>query len=134
MSIVLGTTSDAVRAQESLKLLNYGFQFYDAVQLYAKNQPVSTLKVWKGSQGTLKAGFASDFVVAVPKGYEQRLKVELVSQQPLIAPVAQGQVVGTLKVALDGKPYGEYPVTAIENVPVAGVFGRMIDAVRLWFN
>ena len=134
LSIVLGAASDGVRTQESLKLLNYGFQFYDAVQLYAKGQPVSNLKVWKGAQGTVKAGFANDFIVAVPKGYEQRLKAELVSQQPLIAPVTQGQVIATLKVSLDGKPYGEYPVTAIEAVPVAGVVGRMIDAVRLWFN
>ena len=134
LSIVLGTASDSVRTQESLKLLNYGFQFYDAVQLYAKNQPVSNLKVWKGSQGTVKAGFPNDFIVAVPKGYEQRLKAELVSQQPLMAPVSQGQVVATMKVSLDGKPYGEYPVMAIEAVPAAGMFGRMIDSVRLWFN
>ena len=134
LSIVLGTASDAVRAQESLKLLNYGFQFYDAVQLYAKNQPVSSLKVWKGAQGTVKAGFANDFMIAVPKGFEQRIAVELASQQPLMAPVTQGQTIGTLKISLDGKPYGEYPVTAIETVPVASIFGRMIDSVRLWFN
>ncbi len=134
LSIVLGTASDAVRAQESLKLLNYGFQFYDAVQLYAKNQPVSSLKVWKGAQSTVKAGFANDFMIAVPKGFEQRIAVELASQQPLMAPVTQGQTIGTLKISLDGKPYGEYPVTAIEAVPVASIFGRMIDSVRLWFN
>ena len=134
LSIVLGTASDAVRAQESLKLLNYGFQFYDAVQLYAKNQPVSSLKVWKGAQGTVKAGFANDFMIAVPKGFEQRIAVELASQQPLMAPVTQGQTIGTLKISLDGKPYGEYPVMAIETVPVASIFGRMIDSVRLWFN
>ncbi len=134
LSVVLGTQSDAVRAQESLKLLNFGFQFYDAVQLYAKNQPVSSLKVWKGSQSTVKAGFANDFQIAVPKGFEQRLTVELVSQQPLVAPVALGQTIGTLKVSLDGKPYGEYPLTAIEAVGSAGFFGRMIDAMRMWFN
>ena len=134
LSVVLGTQSDAVRAQESLKLLNFGFQFYDAVQLYAKNQAVSSLKVWKGSQSTVKAGFANDFQIAVPKGFEQRLTVELVSQQPLVAPVALGQAIGTLKVSLDGKPYGEYPLTAIEAVGSAGFFGRMIDAMRLWFN
>ncbi len=134
LSIVLGTTSDGVRAQESLKLLNFGFQFYDAVQLYAKNQTVSALKVWKGEKSVVNAGFANDFILAVPKGYAARLKVELVSQQPLIAPVGAGQVVATMKVSIDGKPYGEYPVAAIEAVPVAGAFGRMIDSVRLWFN
>ncbi len=134
LSIVLGASSDAVRAQESLKLLNYGFQFFDAVQLYAKDQMVSNLKIWKGSEKTVKAGFASDFILAVPKGLAPRVKAELVSRQPLIAPVAAGQVVGTMKVSVDDKPYGEYPVVAIEAVPVAGIFGRLIDSVRLWFN
>jgi D-alanyl-D-alanine carboxypeptidase (penicillin-binding protein 5/6) len=134
LSIVLGAASDSVRAQESLKLLNFGFQFYDAVQLYAKNQTVSSLKVWKGSESLVKAGFSNDFILAVPKGYAPRLKVEMLSQQPLVAPVTPGQVVATMKVSIDGKPFGDYPVLAIEGVPVAGIFGRMIDSVRLWFN
>jgi len=70
----------------------------------------------------------------VPKGYAPRLKSELVSQQPLMAPVSAGQVVATMKVSLDGKPFGEYPVVAITAVPVAGIFGRAIDTMRLWFN
>jgi len=134
LAIVLGAASDGVRAQESLKLLNFGFQFYDAVQLYAKQQAVSNLKVWKGSEATVKAGFNHDFILAVPKGFAPRLKAELVSQQPLIAPVSAGQMVGTMKVSLDGKPFGDYPVMAIEGVPVANIFGRAVDTVRLWFN
>ena len=132
--MVLGTASDSVRAQESLKLLNYGFQFYEAVRLYAKDQAVSSLKVWKGSSATVKAGFQNDFIISIPKGFASRLQTELLSQQPLMAPVAAGQPIGTLKVSLDGKPFGEYPVVAIEAVPVAGVFGRAIDTIRLWFN
>ena len=134
LSVVLGAASDGVRAQESLKLLNYGFQFYDAVQLYAKDQPVSNLKVWKGGSSTVKAGFQGDFILAVPKGFAPRLQTELVSQQPLMAPVSAGQNIATLKVSLDGKPYGEYPVVALEAVPVAGAIGRAIDSVRLWFK
>ena len=132
--VVLGAASAGVPAQESLKLLNYGFQFYDAVQLYAKDQPVSNLKVWKGGSSTVKAGFQGDFILAVPKGFAPRLQTELVSQQPLMAPVSAGQTIATLKVSLDGKPYGEYPVVALEAVPVAGAIGRAIDSVRLWFK
>ena len=134
LSIVLGTQSDKARAQESLKLLNYGFQFYDAVPLYVKDQVVSTLKVWKGKESTVKAGFTQDFIISVPKGFAPRLKSELVSKQPLMAPVSAGQVVATLRVTLDGKPYGDYPVLAIDAVPLAGIFGRAIDTMRLWFN
>ena len=134
LSIVLGAKSDSVRTQESLKLLNFGFQFYEAAQLYAKGQTVSSLKVWKGAEKVVKAGFTKDLVLAVPTGYAARIKADLVSQQPLIAPVAAGQVVGTMKVSLDGKPFGDYPVVAIEAVPVAGIFGRAIDSIRLLFN
>ena len=134
LSVVLGAPSDSVRAQESLKLLNYGFQFYDAVQVYAKNEAVSTLKVWKGTASSVKLGFVNDLVIAVPKGFGPKIRTELVSQQPLIAPVAQGQVLGTLKVSLDGKPFADYPVLALDAVPSAGIVGRMVDTVRLWFN
>jgi D-alanyl-D-alanine carboxypeptidase (penicillin-binding protein 5/6) len=134
LAVVLGTASDAARASESLKLLNWGFQFYDAVQLYTKGQPVSNMKVWKGQESKLNAGFNQDFIIAVPKGYANKVEAQFISQQPLLAPVGLGQKVGTLRVTVEGKPYGDYPVLALEAVPVAGVFGRMIDSIRLWFN
>jgi D-alanyl-D-alanine carboxypeptidase (penicillin-binding protein 5/6) len=134
LSVVLGTASDKVRAQESLKLLNYGFQFYEAVTLHRKGEAVSSLKVWKGREAVVKAGFTSDLVVAVPTGWSARLKAEFVPPKTLLAPLTQGLVLGTMKVSLDGKPYGEYPVLALEGVEEAGFFGRMVDSVRLWFN
>jgi len=133
-SIVLGAASDDARTQESLKLLNYGFQSYEAVRLYPKDQPVSSLRVWKGAVSTVKAGFQNDFIIAVPKGFSPRLKTELLSRQPLMAPIAAGQFVGTLKISLDDKPYGDFPVVAVEAVPIAGIFGRMIDTIRMRFN
>ncbi|WP_313952292.1 D-alanyl-D-alanine carboxypeptidase family protein [Accumulibacter sp.] len=134
LSVVLGAASSNARVQESLKLLNYGFQFYDGVQLYAKNDPVSSLKVWKGKEATVKIGFSEDLVIVVPKGFGPKIKTELISQQPLMAPVALGQTLATLKVSLDGKHYGDYPVLALEAVPTAGIVGRMIDTVRMWFQ
>ncbi len=134
ISVVLGTKSDAVRAQESLKLLNYGFQAYDAVKLYAKDEAVSNLPVWKGQAKTLKAGFTEDFIMVVPKGLGSHVKTELVANPTLVAPIAAGQKLGTLKVNIDDKPFGEYPVVALGDVPAAGIFGRAIDSMRLWFH
>jgi D-alanyl-D-alanine carboxypeptidase (penicillin-binding protein 5/6) len=132
LSVVLGANSDSGRAQESLKLLNYGFQFYDAIKLYGKDQPVSTLEVWKGATSRLKAGFQSDFYVTVPRGAQDQLKADLVSLQPLVAPISVGDKVGTVQLTLQGKPLGEYPVVALENVAIAGFFGRAWDSLRLW--
>jgi len=134
VSVVLGTDSDSARTQESLKLLNYGFQFYQSAKLYSKGQAVSTLEVWKGAESSVKAGFLSDFYVSAPRGQADQLKADLVSTQPLVAPISVGQKVGMVKVTLQGKLLGEYPVVALENVPVAGFFGRAWDGMRLWFK
>ena len=134
ISVVLGANSDATRTTESLKLLNWGFQFYESVPLAAKGQEVASLRVWKGAANQLKAGFTSDVAIAVPTGFAAKVSKEFVPQPRLVAPVLQGQQVGTLKVTIDGKPYGEYPVLALEKVELAGIFGRMIDTIRLWFN
>lgn len=134
LSVVLGASSDAARTSESLKLLNWGFLSYDALSLYTKGQAVSSLRVWKGAQNQVKAGFESDFIIAVPKGLGDKISVQLVSQQPLMAPVRAGQPIGTLKISVDGNIYGDYPVVALETVPVAGIVGRAFDTVKLWFN
>jgi D-alanyl-D-alanine carboxypeptidase (penicillin-binding protein 5/6) len=134
VSVVMGTASDAMRAQESQKLLNFGFQFFDAVRLYEKNQAVSRLRVWKGAENLVSAGFLEDFTLSLPKGMAGKVKASLESRQPLMAPVQAGQRIATLKLTLDDKPYGEYPVVALEAVPVAGMFGRAWDTMRLWFE
>jgi D-alanyl-D-alanine carboxypeptidase (penicillin-binding protein 5/6) len=134
LSVVLGTKSDSLRAQESQKLLNYGFQFFDSVRLYEKSQPVSTLRVWKGDRNEVKAGLPSDLFVVLPKGDAERIKAEFISRQPLVAPVSAGQPVGTVRLTLDGRPLGEHTAVALEGVPVAGMIGRLWDTMRLWFN
>ena len=134
ISVVLGAGSDAARAIESQKLLNYGFQFYDTVQLYQTGQPVSTLKVWKGATDSVPAGFVADQYITLPKGQAGKLKLTMEAIEPLIAPVSQGQRVGMVKVTLEDKPVGEYPLMALVNVEPAGFFGRLWGTVRLWFR
>ena len=132
LSVLLGSTSESARAQESQKLLNWGFRFFDSVKLYAAGDVVKSLEVWKGVAPAVKVGVKGDLVVTVPKGESDRLKAEFVSQQPLIAPFAQGQRVGALRVSFDGKPVGEYPLVALEAVAAAGFLGRAWDTLRLW--
>jgi D-alanyl-D-alanine carboxypeptidase (penicillin-binding protein 5/6) len=134
LSVLLGSTSEAARAQESQKLLNWGFQFFDSVKLHPAKQSVKAIEVWKGSGGEVKTGFKDDIVVTVPKGEAEKLKAELLTQQPLLAPVSEGQRVGTLRVTYDGKLLGEYPLVALETVAAAGLFGRAWDTLRLWIK
>ena len=134
VSVVLGASSEASRASESQKLLNYAFQFYDTPKLYDRDQAVSTVKVWKGNSNTVKAGFPYDLYMSIPKGANDRLKARVETQQPLLAPIAAGQKIGVLRIELDGKPYGEFPVVALEEVPLAGILGRGWDSLRLLFK
>jgi len=134
ISVVLGTVSDQVRAQESQKLLNWGFQNFDTVKLYAKGQPVATPEVWKGSQGQVKIGFTQDVYVTVPKGVADKMKPVLERKDPLVAPVAQNSKVGTLKMMVDGKALTELPVVALEQVNQASIIGRAWDSMRLWMK
>jgi D-alanyl-D-alanine carboxypeptidase (penicillin-binding protein 5/6) len=132
--VVIGAPSDSLRAQESQKLLNFGFQSYDGVRLYGKDQEVSRLKVWKGSARELSAGVAADLYVTVPKGTADKLQADLISLQPLVAPVAAGQRVATLRVSYGGRPLGEYPVVALEGIGIAGFFRRAWDGMALWLK
>ncbi len=132
--VLLGAESSNARASESQKLLNFGFQFYDTVRLYEKGQSIASLKVWKGRSDTLNAGFDRDLYFTLPKGQADKLKATLESQQPLVAPVAAGQRVGTMKITLDDKPLTEVPVVAIEKVELGNIFARGWDAMRLFFK
>lgn len=134
ISVVLGTESDSARTVESQKLLNYGFQFFDSARLYQKGQSIANLRVWKGSQSMLKAGFNQDMYVALPKGQQQRLKAEMTTTQPLLAPLSVGQKVGSVKFSLDGKVIAEQSLESLDNVRIANIFGRTWDAMRLWFK
>lgn len=134
ISVVLGTTSDQVRSQESLKLLNWGFLNFDTIKLYEKNQPIGTPEIWKGALSQIKIGFTSDIYVTLPKGSAARIKPQLERKDPLVAPIAINTTIGTMKIMIDGKPLAEFPVVALETVSQASIFGRAWDSIRLWLK
>ncbi|AOY91915.1 peptidase [Cupriavidus sp. USMAA2-4] len=134
ISIVIGTATDQIRTQESLKVLNYGFQFFDTLRLYDKGQVLATPEIYKGKSGTVKIGVQNETFVTVPKGIGGRLKPVLERQELLVAPIAAGQQVGTVKLMDGANKVAEFPVVALEDVPEAGFFGRLWDTIRLWFK
>ncbi len=134
LSVVLGATSETARANESQKLLNWGYTAYEGVKLFDAGKPVATPKVWKGKTGELKLGHTEPIVVAVPAGTAAQVKTEIARPEPLIAPFLQGQAVATLKITQGGQPLAEVPLVALEPVEEAGFFGRAWDAMRLWIK
>ncbi len=133
ISVVLGTNSDNLRISESQQLLNYGFKYFDALRLYQKDQAVAKLRIWKGADSQIEIGFRQDIFLSIPKGQIAQLKATMETYQPLIAPVGAGQQMGILKLTLGGQPYAEFPMVALQGVPLANVFSRGWDSIRLLF-
>ena len=134
ISVLIGAASDNLRATESQKLLNYGLQNFEAIQLYKKNQPVAEVRLWKGTENKVQVGFRSDLFITIPKGLRAELKATMETQQPIIAPISIGQKIGILKINVGGLPYTEFPLVALEPVPVANIFSRGWDSIRLLFQ
>ena len=134
LSIVLGASSENSRANESQKLLNWGYTAYEAVKLFDANQAVVSPVVWKGKDAVVKLGRLQAIVVAVPAGSASKLKTQVVRPDPLVAPFAKGQQVATLKVSNGEKILVDVPLVALEAVEQAGVLGRAWDALRLWIK
>ena len=134
LSIVLGAASENARANESQKLLNWGYTAYEVVKLFDANQPVAEPKVWKGKASTLALGQTHAIVVAVPAGTGAKLTTQISRPDPLVAPFAKGQQVGMLKISSAGQALTEVPLLALQGVEQAGVLGRAWDALRLWIK
>jgi D-alanyl-D-alanine carboxypeptidase (penicillin-binding protein 5/6) len=131
VSVLLGADSEAMRASESQKLLNYGFQFYESTLVYKKSQTVNTLRVYKGQDKTVAIALNKDFYLTLPKGDYARVKASMTSQQPLIAPIKAGQEIGKITFSLNGKIINEQKLVASKSVDSAGFFGRIIDSIKL---
>jgi D-alanyl-D-alanine carboxypeptidase (penicillin-binding protein 5/6) len=134
ISVVVGAETEGLRSSESQRLLNYGFQNFEVIPLYKRDQPVTSLRTWKGTEKNTAIGFRSDQFITIPKGQRELLKASIETQQPLIAPITKGTKIGSLKLSLNGKPYVELPLVALDNVALANVFSRGVDTLRLIFQ
>jgi len=135
VSVVLGANSREARASESQKLLNWGWQAWDTVRLFEPGKAVATVPVWKGTVSEARLGAAGGVFVSVPKGEGDKLKTTVQRTDPLVAPLAAGQTVGSIVVTTGGgTAVAKLPLTVLEAVPLAGLLGRAWDAIRLWIQ
>jgi len=134
ISVVIGTATEKLRSSESQRLLNYGFQNFEIIKLYAKEQAVSSKRIWKGTAKDLNIGFRTDRYITIPKGQRDALKATLETRQPMLAPIDLGQQIGTLHLILNDKPYLDLPVAALDDIRLANVFARGVDNIRLLFQ
>jgi D-alanyl-D-alanine carboxypeptidase (penicillin-binding protein 5/6) len=134
LSVVLGAQSDTLRTSESQKLLNFGFQAYETRRLYKKGEPVVTPAIYKGTKNAIALGFDRDIWLTLPRERFTGLAAMVETKQPFVAPLAAGQKAGIMKLTRDSAPVAEFPVVALEDVPVAGFLSRGWDTIRLLFK
>ncbi len=133
ISVVLGGSSEEQRAVDSQALLNWGFRFYVSHRLYDAGKSIATQRVWKGRQDEVKLGVSEPLVVSLPRGRYPQMKSAMDVPKQLVAPIAKGQKIGTVKVTLDGKPIASAPLVALEAVEPGGFFKRLWDEIRMWW-
>ncbi len=131
IATVMGARSDVERGMYAQKLLNYGFLETESLRYYRAGQAVAKMRVYKGSSREVGIGFLKDFSLTTQKGAANRIKAQIISRQPYVAPLKKGQTMGMLRLTLDGETIGDYPLVALNDVPVAGWFGRFWDGLRL---
>ncbi|MDX2506796.1 MAG: D-alanyl-D-alanine carboxypeptidase family protein [Gammaproteobacteria bacterium] len=127
VSVVLGTKSTGARAQESQKLLNYGFRFYESHVIYPVGKALKNIRIYKGAHEQLPVGVAKDIAVTIPRGQYKNLKPSININTPLEAPVNKGQQLGKVEIKLNGKLLTSSPLIALNTIPVGSLWQQAKD-------
>ena len=134
ISVVLGTNSEEARAEESQKLLGYGFRFFETHRLYAANKPLTTARIWKGASEELPLGLSEDLFLTIPKGQYKQLQASMNIDARIIAPAEKGKAYGTLNISLGEEPFAQRELVALSAVEEGGLFSGLVDDVKLLFE
>jgi D-alanyl-D-alanine carboxypeptidase (penicillin-binding protein 5/6) len=134
ISVVMGTKSEKARAQESQKLLNYGFRFYETHRLYSAGQELKEMRIWKGESESLKLGLTDELYVTVPRGQYKELNASLSVDKTITAPASRGQAFGNVTIRLNDQVLAERPLVALQDVNKGGVVQIIKDNVLMLFQ
>ncbi|BCN92871.1 D-alanyl-D-alanine carboxypeptidase [Thiomicrorhabdus immobilis] len=134
ITIVLGTESSKMRIQESQKLLNYGFRFFETHKLYASKQRLNDIKVWEGTRDLIGVGLDKDLYITIPRGQYKNIKIESSVHPEIKAPIEEGQEMGMLNISLGDKVIVEQPLVALDAVEEGSFFKKIMDQFKLFVS
>jgi D-alanyl-D-alanine carboxypeptidase (penicillin-binding protein 5/6) len=134
VSAILGSKSEGSRMKETQALLRYGFRFFETKQLFGGGAPITKVRVWQGASEQIDSGVGEDLYLTIPRGDASKLDTEIVTEEKIRAPVTSGQKLGVVSVRFDGETIAERPLIALADVPKGGLWRRMSDSVKLWFQ
>jgi len=131
ISVVLGTRSENARAQETQKLFNYGFRFFESHELYKAQDKIADIKIWKGAEKLVNLGLENALSVTVPRGRYKELVATTNIQQPVIAPIALGATLGQVEIRLGDELITTQTLVALNAVEQGSWWRRLIDALMM---
>ncbi|WP_321324524.1 D-alanyl-D-alanine carboxypeptidase family protein [Thiomicrorhabdus sp.] len=134
ITVVLGTSSAKMRVQESQKLLNYGFRFFETHKLYTAKQRLNDVKVWEGNRDLIGVGLTNDLYITIPRGQYKNIKIESSVNPEIKAPIEAGATLGTLHITLGDETIADRPLVALDAVEEGSFFKKLIDQVKLFIN
>ncbi len=134
ISVLLGARNEQQRGTESLRILNYGFRFYETVQLEKSNKALGNVKVWGGQADDVSIAVPEEHYLTLQTGQSNRLVREFKITGDLVAPITAGQKLGVVNYALDGKIIAELPLVALQAVEQGGFITRTTDSFKRMFK
>jgi len=135
VSALMGSASEDSRLRETRALLGYGFRFFETNRLYEGGAPISRVRVWQGESPQLETGIADDLYLTVPRGAFEKIDTSIaLDEEKILAPVRAGQQLGVVRISLDGEAIAQRPLVALAELPQGGLWRRMSDTVKLWFE
>ncbi len=134
VSALMGSASEDARLTETQALLRYGFRFFETNRVYESGAPITRVRVWQGQSEQLEMGIADDLYLTVPRGELGRLATDVVVDEKILAPVRAGQQLGVVSISLGGEAIAQRPLIALAEMPQGGLWRRMSDTVKLWFE
>jgi D-alanyl-D-alanine carboxypeptidase (penicillin-binding protein 5/6) len=126
--VLTGMKNAKERAEEGRKLLEWGFRNFEPRLLFAARQPIAEAKVYGGTQGRVPVATSKLIRIMVPRGTNERITAKLIYTGPVMAPVQEGQRIGSVQVWRGDAKVLETPVHAVESVGVGSVPQRAFDA------
>lgn len=134
IAVVMGAASESQRAQDALRLLSYGFRYFETRTLLESGASLGSARVWKGAETVVGLTVDDDVVMTLPKRASERIQTTVVINEPLIAPLEDGQPVGQVALVQDGETIAELPLVPDRAVASGGWWQRTRDSVLLWFE
>ena len=133
-SVLMGASSSSARDKESEQLMNYGFRFFETFRIYSAFEPVSKIRIWKGSINEVPVGLSKDLYITIPKGQYSKLDAQMQVGANLEAPISRGQKLGYVVISLGKTNYARKPLVGLTDVEVGNFWNNLFDAILMSLN